>query len=614
MTMRRRPFLLVRARLHADERGFSLLETIIAVTVIFGSLSALAYTATVGFGYQGLSRQRQAGTGVANEVMEEIRGLAYSNLQAGLSSTDLAGDSNIVDGTTCGDAAGTYRFLSCTPDPATPGSGETIVHSPGLSTTVPLVPHRSSTAPNTDPVRDGTTFQWSTYVTRDDSQEEAPYRVTVLVTWSGGAVNAPNKLVRVQSLFWSPIGCRSTSTHPFAAPCQPFFYGTATVPQANVTVSGQIEVLSFTSGQLLTPWVTSSVQQEQIQKAQGTWHGPEASVTDGLGTRSVGGTSASTSADSDPATAVTEYSRARCPEEVACGSGSVNSSNSGNVIAFTAPSGTSAESDSTTSAGGANVCPPPPDAAETDALQCAGGRVLQGGSLTATLDLDHSVNPGVASLVRLLAPPGAPKTFVNRNVFPSTAGCTPTSTSDGCLQMRANRYVGTLNIGALPTGMTPEVGWSGGSPWNGYFLSLVGYQDLLSGSVGTESPLPTASMSGTVYYYTGNGYSSISVTNAALNGLDASYTLTQIVSGHEVTVTIATEPSGMAAGTTSLSPTSPSGSDIRTDVAAQAIPPSLTLRYTVVADLVTLADLTITVNLGALEARGTYAPAPLVGT
>lgn len=614
MTRNRRPFAQVRARLHADERGFSLLETIIAVTVIFGSLAALAYSATVGFGYQGLSRQRQAGTGIANQLMEEIRGLAYENVQAGLSSTDLSGDPNIVDGTTCGDAAGTYRFLSCTPDPDVPGSGEVIVHSPGLSTTTPLVPHRSSTLPNTDPTRDGTTFGWSTYVTRDDSVASSPYRVTVLVTWSGGRVNAPNKLVRVQSLFWSPIGCRSTSTHPFAAPCQPFFYGTATVPQTSVTVSGSIEELTFTSGELLAPSAFSSVQQEQIQKAQGTWHGPEATVTDATGTGAAGGTTLSTSADSDPATALTEYSRARCPEDGACASGSVSSSASGNTITFTAPAGTIAESDSTTAVGGGNVCPPPPDVAESDGLQCAGGRVLQAGILSTTLNLSHSTNPGAATVVRLQAPSTASKTFVHRTAFPSTNGCTPTSTTDGCLRLTANRYLGTLNIGGLPAGVTPEAGWSGANPWNGYFLSLVGYQDALAGSVGTESPLPTASMSGTIYYFNGTGYSSVSVTNAALNGLSASYTLTRNVSGKDVTVTIATDPVGMAAGSTSLSPTAPGGSAIRTDVDAQAIPPALAVRYTIVADAVTLADLTVTVNLGVLQARGTYAPAPVEGT
>ena len=120
--MTKEPGLLVRvhARLH-DERGFSLLETIFAVTIMFAALVALAYTATVGFGYQSLSRARQAANGIANEVMEEVRGLAYEHITDGLLDTDLAGDANIVDCT------GTMRLLSCTPNAAIPGSGEEIV-------------------------------------------------------------------------------------------------------------------------------------------------------------------------------------------------------------------------------------------------------------------------------------------------------------------------------------------------------------------------------------------------------------------------------------------------------------------------------------------------------
>src|SRR3990172_6542805 len=117
MTLNPSLFVRIHARLHDDERGFGLVETVIAVGIIFASLGTLAYSATVGFGYQELARQRQAATGLANQVMEEIRGLAYTKIQAGLLSTDFTGDANIVS------CSGTYRFLSCTADAGEPGSG-----------------------------------------------------------------------------------------------------------------------------------------------------------------------------------------------------------------------------------------------------------------------------------------------------------------------------------------------------------------------------------------------------------------------------------------------------------------------------------------------------------
>ena len=112
---------LARCRARAqDEHGFGLLETMVAIGVIFGSLLVLGYTATIGFGYESLARQRQSATGVANQVMEQARGLAYSKIQTGMLTSDLASDPHIVTGCS-GDDADVYRFLSCTPGEV-PGS------------------------------------------------------------------------------------------------------------------------------------------------------------------------------------------------------------------------------------------------------------------------------------------------------------------------------------------------------------------------------------------------------------------------------------------------------------------------------------------------------------
>lgn len=601
--------LFVRLRHRArDERGFTLLETIIAVTVMFGSLLALAYTATIGFGYQGLARQRQTANGLANQVMEQVRGLAFSKVQAGLLSTDLSGDSNIVS---C--SGGVSRFLSCASG-STPGSGEKIVTTAGLSTTVPLVPHRSSTSPNTDPVIDGTTYSWSTYVSQDDSVTKAPYRVTVIVTWSGGGVNAPNKLVRVQSLFWSPSGCRSTTAHPFAAPCQAFFYGSTSAPAPSVRIDGSIDQTTFTEGYLYGPLLSATAQQEQISQAQGAWQGTRVDITDGTGSRTAGGSAEATTADSDPATTPGSYSRIRCPTDVTCATGAVNTAGGNNTLTLTAAPAT-AESDSTTAASGGNVCPPPPATAETDGLTCAGGRVQQTGDLTAVLSLQQVGNIGPATVAQIKAAGAATTAMVQRNTFPSSNGCSPGSSADGCFGMTAGRTIGTVNLGGLPSTFAPGAGWSGANAWNGYFLSIVGYQDGLTASVGTDSPLPAASPSqaGTIYYYNGSGYTSLSVTNASVNGLNASYTTTQTISGTAYTLTVSTDTAGMVAGSTSLSPTSPTGNGTRTDVTARVTPPAVKVRYQLSGGG-TSADLTFTVQLGVLEANGSYSAAPAQGS
>src|SRR6266566_4524081 len=86
------------ARLNSDERGFTLVEVVFAITVMFVALMVLAYTATTGFSYEDLARQKQTATGIADQIMEQTRGLAWDKITAGHVSGDLAGDANLVTG------------------------------------------------------------------------------------------------------------------------------------------------------------------------------------------------------------------------------------------------------------------------------------------------------------------------------------------------------------------------------------------------------------------------------------------------------------------------------------------------------------------------------------
>src|SRR5918999_3948316 len=135
-------------RAASEESGFSLVETVFAMGVMFMALLLLASTAIVGFAGSGLGRQRQTANSLANQVVEQARGLPYETLGLGLSSSDLGSDANIVD------CSGTYKFNTC--------SGEVIVHSPGLPTTPPLVPHVATVGPPTQP----STYTTKTYVTQ----------------------------------------------------------------------------------------------------------------------------------------------------------------------------------------------------------------------------------------------------------------------------------------------------------------------------------------------------------------------------------------------------------------------------------------------------------------
>jgi type II secretory pathway pseudopilin PulG len=605
----------LRARSARGESGFTLIETVIAITVIFGSLTALAYTATASFHYQDVARQRQSANGIADKVMEEVRGLAYDKVVAGLSSTDLAGDANIVS------CSGVSRFLSCTAG-TEPGSGEKIVNSPGLTTTVPLVPHRSGTAPNSDPVVNNIAFSWSTYVTQDDSVTNAPFRVTVVVTWTGG-LGAGQKLVRIQSLFWSPIGCRSTSTHPFSAPCQPFFLGNATVPPGDVSVTGSVRGGTFTALDIPMMAASSAVQQEQVASAEASTQAMGGSITDTT-TQTTGGVAAVARVDGDPSTGSGPYQRARCGTEVTCSGGTLTSPNGGgsNQVTLTVPTTTAGESDSAITANGTNLCPPSAittalgTAAEVDSLPCGGAAVQQTNPTTAVIRLNGASPPlGDVNVVGI-APASTDLIWAlsNRvtNPAPANAGCTPAGGTNGCIASSASRTYGSIRLGGLPANMTSP--FTGNC--NGYFLTMSGYSDSAKAAAGEGAPLATANLpAGNLYYWnqSTSTCTAIALNSGTLAGLNISYATTQVVASTNVTATISTVPASTTAASASTV-SSPSNSSnpqpTRTDESAQVVAPTITIRYTLTTATDTIMDVTETINLGTLTVDATYAPAP----
>ncbi len=301
----------------------------------------------------------------------------------------------------------TKKLFACSAGGSSiPGTGEEIVASAGLTTVTPLVPHRSSTAPNTNETIDGVSYTWSTYVSQaepDVDDDEAPYRVTVQVGWTG--LGGAAEKVRIQSLFWSPIGCRSTATHPYAAPCQAFFYGTATVPAGQISIDPTPE-LEWARGDGVHGGGPRARRRER-QHPTGAGRArvcanfavPHVDLsTSGVPT-TYGAAQGAASADSDPNTSSTDYQRVRCGTEVTCAApGSSPSSPSGAAsdrISFGLQSTTTAESVASTTSATLNPCPPANVAtAENDAISCAGASYVQPGDLTSSLTIGSGASLG----------------------------------------------------------------------------------------------------------------------------------------------------------------------------------------------------------------------------
>jgi type II secretory pathway pseudopilin PulG len=592
---RRQLIRRVRARLRG-ERGFTILETVIAMTVVFASLTALAYTATIGFRYAGYGRERIQATGIANRVMEDIRGLAYTKITGGIPSSELTTDSRIVN------CAGVFRFQSC--------SGEELVSSTFDASyeAAWLVPHTGTmTVGNLD-------VTYATYVTNDDPTT-TPYRVTVIVEWAGGAIaSAGGSLVRVQSLFWSPDGCVNSTTHPFAAPCQPYFYGQMDVPQARFDVTGQLHDfnIDFDSLAITLPGIALTAQEEQTTDLHATTTLSGIQFIDSTGTEDAGNTQAKADADDQAESAagttdggstatVTNETLSRLNADC-CGQIGLSATVlSGDL------EGRSASVDA--SAADAFACPTT-GTRETDLLPCSSAHVRQVGTATVQVPHTHVTGSvGAANLLRVVAPATSTTARIDRDA----AG----TNEDGAIDVTATRTLGTVQIGGFPaSGMLPPTGMSTTQTSDtNYCVRLVGYQDSVVAVAGESTTTdPTATIAaGTFHYYNGLTYSNRSATDATLDTLTVTCSTTQVVGLSTVTWRVTVASGGITHATTATSETSdPTDPDKPWDVQASTAPIEITVRYEYIVDGVTEINLAATFDPGALLARGIYEPPPAV--
>lgn len=611
-------FVRIHARVRDDERGFSLLETVIAITVIFGSLITLALSASTGFRYVGIGREQQAANQVANQLMEQTRGLAFSKIQRGMQASELSTDPNLV--TACaGDPTGTYRLLDCTGEKVV----STNLNCPTATTdcSVPIVPSSGTVGQAEDYPVD---YTWHSYVTNNcpvviegACEAISPYRVTIIVTWEGAGTSADGvQGVTIQSLFHSPAGCINSSTHPFAAPCQPFYYGQAIAPSGEIEVSGSVGAVDFQSGTIILTGVETTMQVEQVSQVQSSWTQSQTNLTTSSGTTALP-TAASfgaTAVDSDPSATTPNYQVS--PVDPGEGSNQVTAGGDNNVQVQNA-AGDAGEAISATAAGGTNACPPVPPAStqESDLQPCGGAKVQQAGVsrivayLYQDLDADDvaDLELGETTLASV-GPASVPTTvFTDRELV---------SDEDGNIENSARRTLGTVSIGGLPEFVPAPAGWGTS------FLELTGYSDAVATAAGTSAADPTTSIAGTLSYWSGGGYSTVDL------GATPEYSLSNLefihvadvadANGvpHQIQIRIATVDSismGSVPATSKSSEGCPAGGCTTEARATVGSPIIGSLTYELWIDGVQIVDTRIDVSLGTLSSKSIYGPTPEAG-
>jgi len=587
----------LRRRLRTEERGFTLVELMVAQGIILVSLLSLAYTATIGFTDIALARQRQFANGLANGLIEQVRALPFDQLKTGLSTSDatIPTDAKIT-----GAGCGTWQYRPITTAPL-----ETVACGTN-PVSVPLNPHRAIVF---DPQR-VTAYTRFVYVTvyNNDLTLNA-YRITSVVEWTPPQRGAVRASVQAQTVAYSPLAgsgsCGTTANHPFPAPCQPFIYATAQLPAASIqiiptpaTFPGGVRGMDIEKASLYSVGQSVTAQAEQVTAVSGRV------LTSGIDfkrtstTLAVAGQQVVTStADNDPSQPGGEND----PLDSLTGSPPQTFSfTDDDFFGVSYSAGDTIRAMGTMTAGTSNPC-----GGETDGLACARSsgtavslnrarlEVNQGG-----VDLDEAV---IASM----AGGSAESTALAHRDLP--AGL------DGSMGARVTRVLPTVVLGGLPADFAPPAGWDTAAG----LIRVSGYTATLEAQAGESStslPLAGAVTAGTVQFWNGTGYTTIptsTLTSTVQTAFTVSFDQVRVMDGKDVRVTMV---GTFLAGGLTISSTGTSLNRTRGEVRAlPALIGSMTyaLRIGPTTDSEQLqAALTLNVDLGTQIANASYTPAP----
>jgi hypothetical protein len=474
-----------------------------------------------------------------------------------------------------------------------------------------IIPHKNSTPVTVGHLK----LNWATYVTNDNTAS-SPYTVTVIVTWGNGAIaNGPNNIVRLESQFWSPSGCVSSSTHPFAAPCQPFYYGLAQVPEGSISFNGQLHdsLVDWEKGALTFPAARALSQQEQIISTTADATESRIEMQDSAGLEEGGGTSAQAVADTDPGSATTSSAGASL-----AGIGDtvqrLQTDTPGQIgLQLTIPAGQLGNANVSTAAKSTDTYACPPSGTrENDSLLCSSAQVKQVNTMTAAVPFSHVVALGTANVVRVTGPSAYSTAIAERDAV---------SGYDGLMDVQATRTLSDVYLGGFPTsGMTALTGMSAtNTSASNYCMYLTGYADTARVYAGARTLTgPAASVTGgTFFYYNSatSSYSSLAANSSSLSTLAFNCTKTQTIGGKSVTWRVTVSSGGITPATvpTFTNRVSATDSQVHYEVEANVQPIKIVFKYELIIDSATEVSLTTTVDPGTLVAKGVYGPPPTAG-
>lgn len=533
-------FLAFHRRVHREETGFTLIEVMIAMSVLVVVMSSVMYTAGIASKYAAIARQRETAMGFATKYYQEALALPFANIQKGLNpqvDTTFASDSNIITNATTCKANGAIAPCLKLPNSSTYESlvvksganGDPSVNSCSPQTP-PLCSHVWTDSATLGTSGSATTYTTRVYVTKPYLPTcTACYRVALLSSWTSTIAGGTTTLVAYQSLMTNTsAGCATvtTASHPFAGPCPTYLFGQALIPQGTIKITGNttgstsINGIDLTSAVLLLPQDAATSQRSQVSTVQAL--ATTTGLSLGLGTATpgtVGGKYLAGQADNDPTLpAITSAtaSISTTPDSTGSISAVQNSSTLGTTsaancgsISLNALCLSKGAVDTTGSVNAAIAGGNPPCPAGTTGVPCGYATSLasSGSSCPGTMSacvVVHLYNGvtdlGTCTLVSVGAPPSASSAQVSQTVTPQPQTA------------KTTRSFGQVTFGCIPS----LVSASGATGWNltpaGYtsvgstntgFLAAIqsGYTQTLQAQAGVASPTTPATLSGTEWYY-----------------------------------------------------------------------------------------------------------------
>ena len=602
--------------------GFTLIELLIATTLILMAMGALMLVFTSALAQTAGAKQRQVADSLLTKTMEQLRALPYATIAKGLDTTASAGDTANI------------QYVSASVWKNIP-TGEDIPHGNlgYIQTPLNVPPSTGNLGHEQQVTVNNTVYTLRVYPTFYNgvtgSTTQPVYRVTVFLSWTTNA-----KLVKVsgQTLVYSPQGCLSTATHPFGAPCQPFFYATAEtglgaiqVAPADAAVDG-VSGIDLQQAQLLLPEEHATMDVEQISKvlAKGVTSGGTLDLNSGS-TTTAGGVGAAPQADTDPASLASPFASSVLTQITGTLFASDNNGANANWIQVRSSNADTGTATATASASASPACTTLTAVTITNALPCASVDVQQVGTTaalgTSTIQIgvhSGSTDWGATPLASIGPAPGKTRLFTSRSTTGGGASCTATS-GNGCVHAGAIRRLGTIRLGGLPAKvLTDGAAPAAWSP-NNYLIELTNFADEVHAESGISPAAPTtqrlaASGVGTPilrYWIPSLGAYSAPITWATAPSTVTipAFTVTDTSGSGSLNVTMS---GTITFGALQTDTVLPSGcSTLCTARATAQSPINADITYTITSGGSTLAHLNISVDLANLEVTTKYRAAPV---